>query len=133
VRFLGRVSDEDLAAAYRRASIFALPSTREGFGIAYLEAWQHRLPRHRQHEGAAPEVITDGVDGRLVPGGDVPAMVDALRTLIGDPGLRQQFSAAGHAKTMAEYSGAAFRRNLESILGVLLAEAPGGETRSFGG
>jgi glycosyltransferase involved in cell wall biosynthesis len=123
VRFLGRLSDEELAAAYARASIFALPSTREGFGIAYLEAWQRRLPVVGSTEGAAPEVITDGVDGLLVPGGDVPATVDALRALIRDPELRNRLGAAGHAKTTAQYSGTAFRQNLSEILDVLLRGA----------
>jgi glycosyltransferase involved in cell wall biosynthesis len=68
-------------------------------------------------------VITDGLDGILVPGGDVAAMVDALRTLIGHPELRHRFGAAGYAKTASEYSGASFRRNLEAILDVLLAKA----------
>ena len=48
VRFLGRLADEDLKNAYARASVFAMPSSKEGFGIVYLEAWQFGLPDYLQ-------------------------------------------------------------------------------------
>ncbi len=66
VSFLGRASDHELALAYSRASVFALPSSGEGFGIVYLEAWQRGLPVIGSTEGAAPEVIAHGQDGLLV-------------------------------------------------------------------
>ena len=44
VRFLGRLPDDQLREAYAHASVFALPSSKEGFGIVYLEAWQFGLP-----------------------------------------------------------------------------------------
>lgn len=121
VAFLGRVGEEDLAAAYRRASLFALPSTKEGFGIAYLEAWLWGLPVIGSDEGAAPEVIADGTDGLLVPGGDVAALSAAIRRLATDPDLRRRLAEAGRAKVGTLYSQDAFARNLNAILDDLTA------------
>jgi phosphatidylinositol alpha-1,6-mannosyltransferase len=124
VRFLGKVSDEDLAAAYARASVFALPSTGEGFGIAYLEAWQRGLPVIGSTEGAAPEVIEHGRDGLLVDGADIGALAGAIETLLREPALARQLGETGLVKTKTVYAGEAFRRNLLRITRDLLATSP---------
>ncbi|MDB5511946.1 MAG: glycosyl transferase group 1 [Enterovirga sp.] len=121
VVFRGRVSDEELAAAYGRASLFALPSTMEGFGIAYLEAWLWGLPVIGSDEGAAPEVIQDGIDGLLVPGRDVAALSAAIRGLAADPELRRRLGKAGRAKVESLYGEDSFDRNLDAILDELAA------------
>ena len=105
VRFLGRVLEGELAAAYARASVFALPSTGEGFGIAYLEAWQRGLPVIGSTEGAAPEVIEDGKDGLVVEAADTEALAGAIETLLRDDKLARRLGEAGRAKTMTIYSG----------------------------
>jgi glycosyltransferase involved in cell wall biosynthesis len=124
VRFLGRVSDEELAAAYARASVLALPSTGEGFGIAYLEAWQRGLPVIGSTEGAAPEVIEHGRDGLLVEAVDIGALARAIETLLREPALARRLGEAGLAKTKTVYAGEAFRRNLLRITRDLLATSP---------
>jgi phosphatidyl-myo-inositol dimannoside synthase len=58
VRFLGRVDNLSLDEAYNRANVFVLPSSKEGFGIVFLEAWQHRLPVICSTFGAPPR---DGI------------------------------------------------------------------------
>jgi hypothetical protein len=63
VKFLGFVTDAELDAAYARATVFALPSSKEGIGIVYLEAWQRGLPVICSSEGASKEIVTDAVDG----------------------------------------------------------------------
>ena len=51
--------------------------------------------------GGIPEIIEDGVNGLLVPPGDVPALERALLSLLGDPGRREQLAAAG-SRTVRE-------------------------------
>lgn len=86
VRFTGRVSDEVLAGLYRDASAFVLPSTGEGFGLVYLEAMAFALPCIAANAGGAPEVVSDGVTGIVVPPADVAAVARALEVVQGERG-----------------------------------------------
>jgi glycosyltransferase involved in cell wall biosynthesis len=65
---------------------------------------------------AIRELIDDGATGLLVPGGNVPALVDALAKLAADPDLRKNLAAAGRQKVVAEFSLAANVDRLESRL-----------------
>jgi glycosyltransferase involved in cell wall biosynthesis len=94
VEFAGQVSYERLAAEYRRATVFCLPSRQEGFGIVFLEAMAAGLPIVAARAGAVPEVL-GGDGGVLVPPGDPAALAAALERLLGDSALRAKLSDAG--------------------------------------
>ncbi|WP_143559628.1 glycosyltransferase family 4 protein [Sphingomonas dokdonensis] len=112
----GWVDEAALARAYAEAQVFALPSSKEGFGIVYLEAWARGLPVIGSRFGAAAEVIEEGADGFVVDPEDVPALADRLRRLLDDPELARRMGAAGHRKTASRYSAAAFTHNLAALL-----------------
>jgi len=95
VELLGHVPLESLAAEYRRARIFCLPSRQEGFGIVFLEAMAAGLPIVAARAAAVPEVVLDGECGMLVPPEDVSALSDALRTLLSDAALRRRLGEGG--------------------------------------
>jgi glycosyltransferase involved in cell wall biosynthesis len=77
------------------ASVFALASHYEGFGMVLVEAMSRGLPVVSFDCPTGPRhVITDGSDGLLVPDGDIPAMTEALDGLVGDPGRRAELAAA---------------------------------------
>lgn len=63
VRFLGMVLAEDLPDLYRAADLFALPSTGEGFGIAFVEAMACGTPAFGLAVGGAPDALADGALG----------------------------------------------------------------------
>lgn len=67
VHLCGRVDDVTLSARLAEGHLFAMPSTYEGFGIAYLEAMGFGLPVVASTAGGASELVTDGENGRLVP------------------------------------------------------------------
>lgn len=113
----GAVDAATLARAYADAAVFALPSSKEGFGIVYLEAWAHGLPVIGSRHGAAGEVIADGVDGFTVDPADIPALAARLRQLLDDPALAARMGATGRAKVERQYSNAAFVANLRALLG----------------
>ena len=87
VTFLGKVRREDLPALYRAADLFALPSTGEGFGIAFLEAMACGTPAIGLAVGGAPDALGEGMLGACVAEGELhQALSDALRSPPPDAG-----------------------------------------------
>jgi glycosyltransferase involved in cell wall biosynthesis len=80
---------------YERADIFALPTYRDGFGLAFVEAMWAGLPVLGTTYAPVPEIVKEGVTGLLVRPGDRVALAAALARLIADPGLRVRLGAAG--------------------------------------
>ncbi len=82
-----------LAAEFNRAQVFCMPYAYEGFGMATLEAQAFGLPVIGAREGATGELVSNGVNGYLVPRGDHAAVCRALeglnadRTRLGQMGL----------------------------------------------
>lgn len=97
VHFLGQLSFNALIAEYRNASVFALPTSQEGFGIVFLEAMAASLPIVAGNAAAVPEVVRDGVTGILVKPGDWEAFARALQLLLDQPEARRAMGAAGCA------------------------------------
>jgi glycosyltransferase involved in cell wall biosynthesis len=93
---LGAVSPERLAALYADADLFVLASRFEGYGMAYAEAIAHGLPVIGSDAGAIPDTVPPDA-GLLVASGDIEALAEALRRVIGDAGLRRQLSDAARA------------------------------------
>lgn len=84
-----------LNALYARATIFALPSRYEGFGIPFLEGMAHGLPCVGARVCAVPEVVLEGETGLLVPPGDPRSLGQALIALADDPVRAAAFGRAG--------------------------------------
>jgi len=78
VVFAGEVSGAMLPDLFRIADLFAMPSTREGFGIVYLEAMFSGLPVLTGNCGGAPEATLDGATGRTCD----PRNTDRLASLL---------------------------------------------------
>jgi phosphatidylinositol alpha-1,6-mannosyltransferase len=79
VRFLGAIAPQDLPEAYRIADLFVMPSTQEGFGIAFLEAMASGTPALGLSFGGTRDALADGDLGTMVSGeDDLAAAIDRL-------------------------------------------------------
>ncbi|TBR20505.1 glycosyltransferase family 1 protein [bacterium] len=96
VRFLGELSPRALASQLARADIFVLPSRRENFPLALLEAMAAGLPAVATRTGGVPELA--GRAALLVPPGDPGALSAALKRLLTDPGLRRRLARAARRR-----------------------------------
>ena len=94
----------DVAALLHGFSLFALPSLAEGTPVSMLEAMACGLPVVASKVGGIPEVVTDGVEGSLVPVQDKEALARTLASYVRDPALRRQRGEAAHARVEAAFS-----------------------------
>jgi glycosyltransferase involved in cell wall biosynthesis len=113
VRFAGR--RDDVAAVTAELSVAVLPSLREAQGISLLEAMARRVPVVASAVGGIPEVVTDGVDGLLVPPASPDALADALIALAQSPALRERLGAAGYETVRDRFSIDAQVRRIEAV------------------
>ena len=86
------------ASDHARFSVLAVPSARESFGVAALEAMARGTAIVATRVGGLPEVITDVETGLLVPPNDAPAMAGALLKLLRDKALAARMGEAGRAR-----------------------------------
>jgi glycosyltransferase involved in cell wall biosynthesis len=101
VRFLGVRSD--IPAILKAVDLFALTSVSEAASLTILEAMASRLPVVVTAVGGNPEMVRDGIDGRLVPRGDASAVAAALLQLLDDPATAASMGAAGRARVEEHY------------------------------
>ena len=111
VRFLGRVSEDDLPVAHRASDVFAMLCRdrwggleAEGFGIVFLEAGASGLPCVAGRSGGSHEAVLEDETGYVVDPRDVDGVASHLRRLLDDPELRARLGAAARARAEAEWS-----------------------------
>jgi glycosyltransferase involved in cell wall biosynthesis len=87
VHLCGWLSDDQTLRRMQTASIIAMPSLQEGLGLALQEALYYGCVGVGSRAGGIPELIEDGINGLLVPPGDISALSSALNRLMSDQQL----------------------------------------------
>jgi phosphatidyl-myo-inositol dimannoside synthase len=115
VCFLGCLPFRKLTAEYRNASVFALPTAQEGFGIVFLEAMASSLPVIAGRAAAVPEVVEEGVTALLVDPDDDVALADVLAKLLDEPARQLTMGAAGRVHVRKYDAPVVARQFMEAI------------------
>lgn len=111
VVFAGRVPDEEAAALYATAHVFALPVVDrwfgleiEGLGVVLLEASACETPCVTGRSGGTPEAVVDGHTGYVIDGSSRAQLVDRVVTLLGDGEKRAAMGRAARRHVIENFS-----------------------------
>ena len=123
VEFLGFVSEEQKLELFRRAWVHALPSAKEGWGIAVIEAGACGTPSVASDVPGLRESVRNDETGVLVTHGDIEALAGAIRQMCGDETFLDRLgrAATDYARGFT-WEAAADR--IEEILRKRVADAP---------
>ncbi|MCP5368083.1 MAG: glycosyltransferase [Hyphomicrobiales bacterium] len=131
VRLLGSVAHRDLPALYAAADVFCAPfvvardGDTEGLPTVLSEAGAAGLASVVGDVGGVREIIEDGVNGLVVPSGDVPALAAALCRVLGDADLRRCMAAAARERACGYDWQCIGERFAEILGGAMAGERPG--------
>ena len=101
VHFLGK--QEGVSELLPLADLMLMPSQLEAFGLAALEAAACCVPTIATSAGGVPELIEDGVNGRLFPVGDVEGMAHAAIGLLRDDDALRRMADAGRRTAQQKF------------------------------
>ncbi len=125
IEWRGSQSQESVIAAYREADLFALANRvaangdRDGLPNVLVEAQSQALACVASDSAAAPELIVDGVNGRLVAPDDAAALSAALSALISNPATRLAYGEAGRKIVEDRFD---HRRGIERLAAMFAAD-----------
>ena len=104
VHFLGRQSRKQVAEAMRRCTLFALPSRYEGLGCVYLEAMSAGKSAIACRGQGIDEIIRHRDNGWLIDPDNLPELISALTTLMGDVQLRRQIGESARRSVLERFT-----------------------------
>ena len=125
VLFLGRLDRAQLAEMLWHADVFVLPSRREAFGVAALEAMAAGVPVVASRAGGLAEIIRKPTDGELCEPGCPEALAEAIERLIGHQQRRSRLARAG-PKRAADFNVPRMIARLRELY-MTLVDTPGRE------
>nr|WP_224746747.1 glycosyltransferase [Pelovirga terrestris] len=114
VDMLGRRSD--IPELLVKMDIFVLPSKREGFPIAVLEAMACGKPVVATNVGGMSEIISNGEEGMIVPPENSDELAKAILKLVADEGLRTKIAVLGYQKVISSFSEQAMMEKYMNLL-----------------
>jgi len=119
---VGRVAYDAMPERYRQMDILLMPTVREGFGLAVVEAMASGLPVVASDCSAIPELIDNGRGGFLCPVGDVKGFAEKLNFLAVSPGLRKEMGQYNRAKAERLFTVEKMVRQYALLFDAVIAE-----------
>jgi glycosyltransferase involved in cell wall biosynthesis len=135
VRLLGALGESDILELYQTSDVFALAcitaknGDQDGMPNVLLEAMACELPVVTTPIAGIPELVEDGVNGRLVPPSDARSLADAIQELLQNEPLRHTFGKSGRERIMQDYD---IDMNAQRLARVFHALVRGGESQATG-
>lgn len=124
VQFLGWADHHQLGRALQDASLAVIPSRAENFSLAVLSVLAVGTPIVTTPVGGTPEVIDDGVHGRLVPASDSVALAEAIASSYADLDRAASMAARGRERVRSGFTWDAAAARFEGIYDEALAGRP---------
>jgi glycosyltransferase involved in cell wall biosynthesis len=109
VAFVGAKPQAEVRRAMAESTLMVMPcvvtpeGNADGIPNVLTEAMAAGLPVISTRVSGIPELVDDGVSGRIVEQRDAAALADAIAALLADPALRDAYAAAGRAKVEREF------------------------------
>jgi glycosyltransferase involved in cell wall biosynthesis len=129
VSFKDQIDTGELIGLYRSATLVAVPSTYEGFGLPAAEAMSCGAPVVSTTAGALPEVVGDA--GILVQPADSPALAEAIKYLIDNPYKRLEYSEKGRNRILEKFNWANAAKNTVDVYSQAIENRLIKEKRTF--
>lgn len=123
VELLGWVDPQAGARLLEEVDVLVLPSFFEGQPLALMEGMARGVTPVSTSVGGIPDLIEDGVSGRLVPPGDDDALAGALGAVLADPALRRRLGDAAYERARQEFNIEHTWRRLDALYRELAPQA----------
>jgi len=104
VEFKGAINDDELQKLYAACDLFVAPSLYESFGLIYLEAMNYAKPVIGCRAGGIPEVVMDGVTGKLVEPEAPAQLAEAIISALSTPKQLREWGLAGRARLLRDFT-----------------------------
>lgn len=121
VEFIGWIEGDAKIEAFRKASIFCMPSYFESFGISTLEAMWAARPVVGTRIGGFLDLVEDGVTGYLVDPRDAESLADGIEKLWIDPGRADAMGIRAREVAERKFSSAAIITSYAALYRIVLA------------
>lgn len=125
VRFIGRISHDELPRYFALGDIFAMPARSrlaglevEGLGIVYLEASACGLPVIAGKSGGAPDAVLEGKSGIIVDGHNIHQIANGITTLLANEDQRNSMGSFGRQWVISEWSWEHWTSEFTRALGI---------------
>ena len=116
VEFLGYQARESHPALWARSSFTVIPSLwQEPFPLSFLESWAFQRAPIASALGAMAENISSGRDGLLVEPFSVPALTQALQSLLDAPGRAAELGQNGRQKLLSDFGRDTWKHRLDQV------------------
>jgi glycosyltransferase involved in cell wall biosynthesis len=104
VNFVGYQSQAEVRAQMQQTDVFVMSSFAEGIPVVLMEAMAAGVPVVATQIAGISELVENGINGYLVPPGDIDTLTERIETLLTHSQIRKQFGTAGRATVERDFN-----------------------------